>query len=170
MEHARRTILNNSMYVQHWWLWVFHGTCQFYVRTTLMAMSISVVGVKRWNSLLFLTSAHVCQSYPCPGSIAMIALLHPSLIWASFGSSWCCFRSLCTRSIHLSLGYSSRSLPSLLHCCNMLCNVRVFSSHHMVIPRKAFLGDLCGDWLDYCIAPELVISDSVFPWLALNTS
>ena len=38
----------------------------------------------------------------------------------------------------------------------------------MAIPRKAFLGDICGDWLDHCLAPELFISDSVFPCFALN--
>ena len=44
---------------------------------------------------------------------------------------------------------SRRYLPSHLHCCYTLCNVRVFSSHHMAIlchyttiPRKAFLGDI----------------------------
>ena len=65
-------------------------------------------------------------------------------------------------------GPSSRYLPSHCHCCYMLCNVRIVSSQHMAIPRKAFLGDICGDWLDHCIAPELFISDSVFPCFALN--
>ena len=67
-------------------------------------------------------------------------------------------------------GPSSRSLPTHLHCRYMLCDICVFSSHHMAIPRKAFLGDICGDWLDHCIAPELFISDSVFPCFALNPS
>ena len=67
-------------------------------------------------------------------------------------------------------GLSSRFLPSHLHCCYMLCNVCVFSSHHMAIQRKSFLGDICGDWLDNCIAPELFISDSVFPCFALSVS
>ena len=67
-------------------------------------------------------------------------------------------------------GPSPRSLPSHLHCCYMLCNVRVFSSHRMAMPRKAFLGDICGDWLEHCIDPELFISDSFFPCFALNPS
>ena len=66
-------------------------------------------------------------------------------------------------------GPSSRYL-SHRHRCYLLCNIRVFSSHYMGIQRKAFLSDICGDWLDHCIAPELFISDSVFPCLALNPS
>ena len=46
-------------------------------------------------------------------------------------------------------GPSSRSLPSHLHRRYLLCNVQVFSSHNMSIPRKVFLGDICGDWLDH---------------------
>ena len=57
------------------------------------------------------TFAYLCRSYPCPGSIAMIAFLNPSRICASFGSSWCCFRSLRTRSIHLSLGLPRGIFP-----------------------------------------------------------
>ena len=57
------------------------------------------------------TFAYLCRSYPCPGSIAMIAFRHPSRFWASFGSSWCCFRSLRTRSIHLSLGLPRGLFP-----------------------------------------------------------
>ena len=91
-----------------------------------------------------------------------------------------CFSVLCELWVELVLsqiaphsvhppqyGPSSRSLASHLHCCYLLCNVRVFSPHHMAIPRKVFLGDICGDWLDHCIAPELFISDSVFPCFAL---
>ena len=72
--------------------------------------------------------AYLCRSYPCPGSIAIIAFRHPSWFWASFGSSSCCFRSLRTRSIHLSLGLP-RGLPpsSLLHV--LLRSFRLFSSH-----------------------------------------
>ena len=65
---------------------------------------------------------------------------------------------------------STRSLPSHLHRCHMLCNVRVFSSHHMAVPQKAFLGDIRGDRLDHHIAPEIFISDSVFPCFSLNLS
>ena len=32
------------------------------------------------------------------------------------------------------------------------------------------MGDIGGDWLDHCIAPELLISDSVFPCFELNPS
>ena len=65
-----------------------------------------------------------------------------------------CFSVLCELWIKLVLSQiaphsvhppqsrlSSRSLPSHLYCCYLLCNVRIFSSHHMAIPRKAFLGD-----------------------------
>ncbi len=74
------------------------------------------------------TFSYLCRSYPCPGSIAMIAFRHPSRFWASFGSSSCCFRSLRTRSIHLSLG-RPRGLPpsSLLHV--LLRSFLLFSSH-----------------------------------------
>ena len=50
------------------------------------------------------TFVYLCRSYPCPGSTAMIAFLHPSRFCARFGSSLCCFRSLRTRPTHLSLG------------------------------------------------------------------
>ena len=115
-----------------------------------------------------LTFAHLCRSYPCPGSIVITAFLH-------------CFSVLCENWIELVLshiaphsvyppqsGPSSRSLPSHLHRCYLLCNVRVFSSHHMAIPRKAFLGDICSDRLDHCVVPELFISEFVFPCSALS--
>ena len=57
------------------------------------------------------TFAYLCRSYPCPGSIAMIAFRHPSLFCVSFGSSWCCLRSLRTRSNHLSLGLPRGLFP-----------------------------------------------------------
>ena len=50
------------------------------------------------------------------------------------------------------------------------CRANVGSSHHMVIPRKVFLCDTCGDWLDHCIVPVLFISDSAFPWFAPSPS
>ena len=85
------------------------------------------------------------------------------------------FSVLCELSIELVLfqiaphsvhppqsGPSSRSSSSSrLHRCYFLCRICVVSSHHT--PRKAFLGDICGVWLDHCIAPELFISDSGFP-------
>ena len=55
--------------------------------------------------------AHLCRSYPCLGSIAMTAFLHASRFCASFGSSWCCFKSLRTLSIHLSLGLPRGLFP-----------------------------------------------------------
>ena len=58
-----------------------------------------------------LLNAHGCRSYPCPGSIAMIAFFHPSRFCASSGSSWCCLRSLHTLSIHLSLGLPRGLFP-----------------------------------------------------------
>ena len=74
-------------------------------------------------------------------------------------------------SVHLhQSGPSTRSLPSHLHRCYMFCYVHFVSSHHMAIPRKAFLGDIRGDRLDHRIAPELFISDLVFPCFALNPS
>ena len=66
-----------------------------------------------------------------------------------------CFSVLCELRVELvvsqialhsvhppQFGPSSRSLPSHRHCCHMLCNVRIVSSQHMAIPRKAFLGDI----------------------------
>ena len=49
-------------------------------------------------------------------------------------------------------GHSSGSIPSHLHCCYLLCNVRVFSSHHMAIPRNTFMSDTCGHWLESILA------------------
>ena len=41
---------------------------------------------------------------PVQGSIAMSAFLHAYRFYASFGSSWCCLKSLRTLSIHFNLG------------------------------------------------------------------
>ena len=63
-----------------------------------------------------------------------------------------------TAFLHASQsGPSSRSLPSHLHRCYLLCNIRVFSSHYMAIPRKAFLGDISGDCLDHCMSFFLLL-------------
>ena len=40
-----------------------------------------------------------------------MAFRHPSQFCVSFGSSWCCFESLRTRSIHLSLGLPRGLFP-----------------------------------------------------------
>ena len=70
----------------------------------------------------------------------MIAFLHPSRFCASFGSSWCCFISLRTLSIHSVLTYLDVS-SSHLHRCYLLCNVRLFSVHPLSLglPRDIFL-------------------------------
>ena len=99
----------------------------------------------RWEQLGIILYAQLCRSYPCPGSIAMIAFLQASRFCASFGSSWRCFISLSTLSNHLSLGLPRGlfpPLPSHLHLCYFICNMCFFSSHYMAIPRKAFLGDI----------------------------
>ena len=60
------------------------------------------------------TFAYRCRSYPCPGCVGLIviiAFLHPSRFCARFGWSWCCFNSLRTRSIHLSLGLPRGLFP-----------------------------------------------------------
>ena len=49
-----------------------------------------------------------------PGSIAMIAFLHSSIFCASFGSTWCSFRSLRNQSMHLGLGIRGFFLPTLI--------------------------------------------------------
>ena len=56
------------------------------------------------STLYAYTFALLCRSYPCPGSIAMIAFRHPPRFCARSGSSWWCLKSLRTLSIHLSLG------------------------------------------------------------------
>ena len=53
----------------------------------------------------------VLASYPCPGSIAMTAFHRVSLFCASFGSTWCCFKSIRTLSIHLSPGLPGGIFP-----------------------------------------------------------
>ena len=63
-----------------------------------------------------------------------------------------------------------RSLPSHLHRCYFLCNIRVVSSHHVAIPLKAFVDDIRGDWFDHCIAPELFVSNAVIPYFAMHSS
>ena len=115
--------------------------------------------------------AYLCVPLPIlslSGSIAMIAFRHPSRFWArALGRA----RVVSDRS---ALGPSTSVWAlhevSQLHRCYMFCYVRFVSSHHMAIPRKAFLGDIRGDRLDHRIAPELFISDSVFPCFALNPS
>ena len=60
--------------------------------------------------------ANLCQSYPCPGSIAMIqiAFLHSSIFCASFASTWCSFRSLYNLSMYLWLGLRGFFLPTFI--------------------------------------------------------
>ena len=115
-----------------------------------------------------LTVAHHCRSYPCPGSIAMIAFFHPSRFCARSESSWCCLRSLRTLSIPLSLGLPRGLFPPTFIV--ITCFVTFVSSLLITWPRKAFLCDICGDWFYHCVAPELFISDSVFPCFPLNPS
>ena len=64
----------------------------------------------------------------------MIAFLRASRLCASFGSSWCCLKSLRILSIHLRLGPSSMSLPSHLHRCYVLFNMCfvLFSLHGQI--------------------------------------
>ena len=78
------------------------------------------------------------------GLIAMIAFLHTSRFCARFASSWCCFKSAPHSVRPPQSRPSSRSLPSHLHCCYLLCNVRVFSSHHMAIHERRF-------WVTYVV-------------------
>ena len=125
----------------------------------------------RIPSFLFglLTFAHLCRSYPCPGSIAMTVFLHASLSCASLGSSWWCLKSLCTRSIHLSLGLPRGLFPPTVIV--VTCFATFVSSLLNTWPhQERRFWVTCGDWLDHCIAPELFISDSVFPGFALNPS
>ena len=61
-------------------------------------------------------------------------------------------------------GPSLRSLPSHLH------HYYTFVSSLLITWPKAFLGDICGDWFDHCVAPELFIYDSVFLCFALYPS
>ena len=112
----------------------------------------------------------LCRSYPCPGSIAMIAFRHPSRFWASFGSSSCCFRSLRTRSIHLSLGLP-RDLPpsSLLHV--LLRSFRLFSSHGQttkgVSGRHAVIGLTIASLLNFSfLIRSFLVSPPLFYCLA----
>ena len=112
---------------------------------------------------------HLCRSHPCPGSITMIAFLHASRFCASFGSSWCCLKSLRTLSIHLSLGLPRGLFPPTFIV--VTCFATFVSSLLIAWPyheRRFWV--TCGDWLDHCIAPELFISDSVIPCFALNPS
>ena len=112
--------------------------------------------------IYMLTFAHLCRSYPCPGSIAMIAFFHASRLCARSGSSLCCFRSLCTRCIHLSLGLPRGLFPPTFIV--VTCLATFVSSLLITWPnheRRFWV--TCGDWLDHCIALELFISDSVFP-------
>ena len=79
--------------------------------------------------------AYLCRSYPCPGSIAMIPFLHPSRFCASFGSSWCCYKSLRTRSIHLSLGLP-RGLLRPLHNRRTLRPLRSLHTRRPLRPLR----------------------------------
>ena len=62
---------------------------------------------------------HLCRSYPCPGcvasgSIVMIAILNSYIFCASFGSTWCSFRSLRKLSMHLGLGLIGSILSTFI--------------------------------------------------------
>ena len=49
-----------------------------------------------------------------PGSIVMIAFFNSSIFCASFGSTWCSFRSLRNLSVHLGLDLIGFFLPTLI--------------------------------------------------------
>ena len=49
-----------------------------------------------------------------PGSIFMIAIFNSSIFCASFGSTWCSFRSLYNLSMHLGLGLIGFFLPTII--------------------------------------------------------
>ena len=82
-------------------------------------------------------------------------------------SSWCCFKLLRTRSIHLSLGLPRGLFPPtfiVVTCfATFMSSLLITWSYH----ERRFWATCC-DWLDHCIAPELFISDSVFPCFALK--
>ena len=90
--------------------------------------------------------------------------------WASFGSSSCCFRSLRTRSIHLSLGLP-RDLPpsSLLHV--LLRSFRLFSSHGQTTKGVSgrhtcmVIGLTIASLLNFSF---LIRSFLVLPWIHLS--
>ena len=139
-------VCNNT----YWLIWsgsvcIAHIT--FLCRLTLPILSRTLPGIHRHDCL------SPCFSVLCELWIELV-LFH-----------------IAPHSVHPSqCGASLMSLPSHLHRCYLHCNIRVFSSHYMVMLRKAFLGDIVGDWLNHYIAPELFISDSVFPCFALNPS
>ena len=103
--------------------------------------------------------AHLWKSYPFPGSIAINAFLQASLLWIEL-----VLFHITSPSAHPSVG------DGWGEGCYFFCNILVVSSHCMIIPRKTGLGDRFGGCFDHCIAPELVVSKSVFPCLALNPS
>ena len=106
------------------------------------------------------------HSYPFPESNAITA--YP---WLLCSVRWIelVFFHITTHSVHPpQCGPSSRYLPSHVQRCHFLCNIIVVSSHYMATQQLSCLGDICRDWVDHCIAPEVFVSDSVFPWFALN--
>ena len=114
-----------------------------------------------------LTLAHFCRAYPFPVSIAMTDFFRPSRLCASFGSSWYTFVSVRTLSIHLSMG-SLRGLfpPTFI----VVTSFATFLSSHLITwpyHKRRFWVTMviC---LTICIAPDLFISDSVFPCFALR--
>ena len=140
---------------------------------TLLNETITVDLTQIRSIQVELIVAYICVPLPIlslSGSIAMIAFRHPSRFCASFGSSWCCLRSLRTRSVHLSLGLPRGLFPPTFIV--VACFATFVSSLLITWPyhKKKILGDICGDWLDHCIAPELFISDSIFLCFALNPS
>ena len=122
----------------------------------------------RYEHIFCTNMLHLCRSYTCPGCVASgvdryDCFFNSSIFCASFGSTWCSFRSLRNLSVHLGLGLIGFFLPTFI--------VDILSfSHHMGIPCNAALCDICGDWLDCCSSPEHFVFDSVIPDVALNPS
>ena len=76
-----------------------------------------------------------------PGSIVMIAILNSSIFSASFGSTWCSFRSLRKLSMHLGLGLIGSILSTFIVDISLRYIILIFS-HHMGIPYNAALCDI----------------------------
>ena len=113
---------------------------------------------------MFHLNAHIYRSYPCPGSIAMTAFIQASQFCAMFRSSWCSFMSL-HRSLSLPRGIFPPTFIVVTCFATFVSSLLITWPYH---ERRFWVTR--GDWLDHCIAPELFISDFVFPCFALKPS
>ena len=166
------------MNLYHRWICVSEQSESSCWAVSCLAVTKCFKNIRYHHTELFLTFVlvtiytQVYLPFVCLMSLALICSLCVALLILALPGVGCLSPVLCERWVKLVVSHitshsvhppqsapASRSLPS------HLCNILVISSHHVAIPRKAFL---C-DWPIASLL-KLFVSDSVVPCFALNPS